>query len=214
MKRLIAVLTLVFGTVHLSNAQGTVVEDGFGFGGGFESGEGYTLALGNAGYAAAGIVNIGLSGGRMWFDDADVSMNIIGPSVTFYPIRQTPDIPVSIGIGGNYSYGTVVSDLLADGESITQNTFGVNGSLFHELEVSDQFRVIPEIGGYFSRTTQEVSGPGGSLENSENITGISGRLGLVFMTSETTYFALTPALGVSEGSVMGGASLMLIFPTN
>jgi hypothetical protein len=210
-------LALLLTSVPNANAQfGPYIEKGFGFGAGFSSSENTTQLGASAGYVFVPAFEIGVGVSRSSSDETDVTTTSVGPFVAVYPVRQSNDFPLSVYLGGSYSFvsfaGDAIDQLEDQGVDLSGNVIGVQVGVYRSFDASDTFKIIPYAGVGYSRQNTEASGFGESESNSEETTYFTVSGSLLFETSETTHFALTPSASFGDEDSSFGISASLALP--
>jgi len=216
-----AVLWIAFllcSTISESKAQGfaSYLDKGVGGSIGVSSNDQGTYLGAGASYVISPIVEAGLYVGRSSLEDAAVDVTNIGPVVYVYPVRQSTDLPISVFLRGAYrisSYsGEDVEALEERGAEISGSGYSLSLGVFRAFEASPKVQIIPSLDVGYSRSKFEVSGSGESVTTHEDGTGLGLSGILLFQTSDTFYFSITPRISVSEGETTYGVGAAISFP--
>lgn len=205
------VLFLFNITASEANAQlgpGLYTEEGFGVTPGVATTGDVTEISALAGYAFSPF-ELGLQGDRTSIDGVDLTVTGVGPYVAAYPVRQEDDYPLSAMISSSYSH-YFFSGALAEGVDISGNMFTVGLTTFRTHEMSDNLKTVFLTGLTYSRESVE----GGGSSDSDDGVSYSIGLSLLFGSSESEYFAVTPSISMpfDEGDTAYGISVSLISP--
>lgn len=222
MKKIFLTL-IIFGSIStITFAQSSYLEkgqNGFGISGGFSTNENLSGFSGEVGYSFSGIFDLGVSLSRFGFDQqllgTDLSATVISPFVSFLPIKQDDSTPVSFGITGSYQKQLFSNDLLSDNDiDMTGDYYSIGASLFTNIEVSNTMKIQPKAGVNYITGKTKIEDSIGSETESDNSTVFNLGLSLIFETSPSNSFVVTPSLGIQEEVTSFGLSLSFILPQN
>jgi hypothetical protein len=222
MKKLILTF-LIFGSIStITFAQSSYSEkgqNGFGISGGFSTNEYISGFSGGVGYSFSGVFDVGISLSRFGFDQQllgeDLNATVISPFVSFLPIKQDDSTPVSFGINGSYQKQLYSNDVLSDNDiDMTGDYFTIGASLFTDIEASDAMKIQPIAGVNYITGETKIEDSTGSETESDNSTVFNLGLSLIFETSPSNSFVVTPSLGIQEDVTTFVLSLSFILPQN
>ena len=222
MKKIILSL-LIFGAFStVSFAQSSYLEkeqNGFGIGGGFSTNDDISGFSGEVGYSFSGVLDFGLSVSRLGFDEQllgeDLNATVISPFVSYIPIKQDESIPVSFSLGGFYQKQLYTNDVLDDNNiDVTGDYFTIGAALFTDVEASDAMKVQPKVGVNYITGETKVEDSSGSVSESDNSTVFNLGVSLIFETSPSNSFVVTPKLGIQEDVTTFGLSLSFVLAQN
>jgi len=194
-------------------------QSGFDIGASFLTNKDATGIGGSVGYSVSGIFDFEIGVARYSFDQKlfgeDLSAMVISPSVTYYALKQNEDLPISFAIGAGYDWQTYSNKVLDDNNvDMTGGFFSVGGALFGYFQTSSSFRIQPSVGFSYFTGEQKVKDNNGNEETEKDDTTVfSLGLGLVFNTSLTNVFVISPRVGISEGTTSFGVALTFILGT-
>lgn len=215
---LCAALLLPFGILpQQSIAQfGAYIDEGVGAGAGVRSSDNANQIEGSAGYVFNSTVEAGLSVLRNEPDQTDVTATGIGPYAAVYPVREGEQFPISIRLSGGYRFmsysGDAVDRLESQGRDVSGNAFHASVGAFRVYATSEVLQIIPYASAGYTSNTLEVS-EGGQFSGETNSSTSAGfSLTFLFLTSESTSFALSPSVSFSEDSSSYGLSVAFVFP--
>lgn len=222
MKKIILTI-LIFGALStLSFAQSSYLEkgqNGLGISGGFSTNEDITGFSGGVGYSFSGVFDLGVSISRFGFDQKllgeDLKATVISPFVTFLPIKQDDSTPVSIGINASYQKQFYSNDALSSNDAdVTGNFFTIGASIFTDIEASDGMKIQPTAGFNYITGETKIETSTTSQTESDNSTVFNLGLSLIFDSSPSNSFVVTPSLGFQEDVTTFGLSLSFVLPQN
>ena len=222
MKKITLSLILCFGIIVSAQAQSSFLEkgqNGFGITGGFSTNEDLSGFIGGVGYSFSGVFDLGISVGRFGFDQQffgeDLNTTIISPFASYMIVKQDDQIPVSFALNGSYQRQIYSNRVLSDNNiDMTGNFFTIGASLFSTFDASEAMRIQPAIGFDYITGELKIEGSAGSESESDNTTLFTLGLSLIFQTSPTNTFVVTPALGFGDDVTTFGISLSFVFPRN
>jgi hypothetical protein len=222
MKKIILAI-LIFGAFStLSFAQSSYLEkgqNGFVISGGFSTNEDISGFSGEVGYSFSGVFDLGLSVSRLGFDEQflgeDLNATVISPFVSYIPIKQDESIPVSFSLNGSYQKQLYTNDVLDDNNiDVTGDYFTIGASLFTDVEASDAMKIQPKAGVNYITGETKVEDSSGSVSESDNSTVFNLGVSLIFETSPSNSFVVTPILGIQEDVTTFGLSLTFVLAQN
>lgn len=222
MKKIALALIFCFGIFVSTQAQSVFLEkgqSGFGISGGLTTNEDVSGFSGSVGYSFFGVFDLGINIGRYSFDELflgdDLNATTITPFASILVIKQDEKIPVSFALNGSYQRQIFSNSVLSDNNiDMTGNFFTVGASLFSMFNVSEAMKIQPGIGFDYITGELKLEDSTDSFTESDNSTFFSLGLSLIFQTSPSTTFVVTPSLGFGEEVTTFGISLGLIFPRN
>lgn len=222
MKKIALSFILCFGIIVSAQAQSSVLEkgqSGFGIIGGFSTNDDVSGFGGGVGYSFSGVFDLGISVGRFGFDQQllgeDLNATTISPFASYFIVKQDEETPVSFSLNGSYERQIYSSDVLSDnGIDMNGNFFAIGASLFRMFEASEAMIIQPSIGFDYITGNLEVEDSTGSDSESDNTTVFTLGLSLIFETSQTNMFVVTPALGFGDDTTTFGLALSFVLPQN
>ena len=222
MKKIALSLILCFGIIVSAQAQSSFLEkgqNGFGINGGFSTNEDISGFIGGIGYSFSGVFDLGISVGRFGFDQQlfgeDLNATTISPFASYLIVKQDEQIPVSFALNGSYERQFYSNRVLSDNDiDMTGNFFTIGASLYSMFEASEAMKIQPSIGFNYITGELKVEDSTGSDTESDNTTLFTLGLSLIFQTSPTNTFVVTPALGFGDDVTTFGISLSFVFPQN
>ncbi|MDZ7693611.1 MAG: hypothetical protein U5K69_21245 [Balneolaceae bacterium] len=222
MKKIILTF-LIFGCIStLTFAQSSFLEkgqNGFGISGGFSTNENISGFSGGVGYSFSGIFDLGASISRFGFDQQllgeDLNATVISPFISFLPIKQDEATPVSFALNGSYQKQFYSNDALSNNDiDMSGNFFTIGASLFTDIDASDAMKIQPRVGVNYITGETKIEDSTGSQTESDNSTVFNLGLSLIFDTSPSNSFVVTPSLGFQEDVTTFGLSLSFVLPQN
>lgn len=222
MKKIILSLFLCVGVVCSAQAQSSFLDkgqNGFGINGGFSINDDVSGFTGAVGYSFSGVFDLGLSVGRFGFDQQllgdDLNVTTISPFASYYIVKQDDQIPVSFSLNGSYQRQIYSNRILSDNNiDMSGNFFTLGTSLNSTFEATEAMKIQPEIGFHYITGELKVEDSTGLDTESDNTTLFTLGLSLIFQTSPTNTFVVTPSLGFGEVVTSFGISLNLVLPHN
>lgn len=193
---------------------------GFGVSTGFSSNDDATAFKFSGGYSIDGIFDIGLTVGRVSFDDfgtiTDLKATGIVPQVSMHLLKRTPEMPISIVIGGGYEKDLFSSDALDEFDlDMTGWAVSGGGAVFATINASPTMILMPTVG--FSYTHAEVKiedNVGNSIVDDDNSTSFSFGLSFVFNLQSNNVIYLDPNVSVGDNNTTIGFSIGFVSPGN
>jgi len=223
MKRVILTL-LIFGCISsLTFGQSQYLDkgqNGFGLNGGFSSNENLSGFSAQVGYSFSGVFDVGISGSRFGFEQQllgeQLNATVISPFVSYIVIKQDESRPLSVSLNGAYQREIYTNNVLSDNNiDMTGNNFTLWVSLFSDFEASDAITIQPGIGaGYITGETKATDSSGTILSSSLSTAIYNFGLSLIFETSPSNSFVVTPALSMQKEITTVGLLLSYIIPQN
>ncbi len=219
---------LILGCItSLTFAQSSYLEkgqNGFGINGGFSTNDDVSGFAGVVGYSFSGVFDLGVSLSRFGFDQQllgeELNATVISPYASYIVIKQDESTPVSFSLDGSYERQIYTSDVSSDVLSnndidMTGNYFTIGAELFTDFEASDAMKIQPRIGVNYVTGEIKLEDSSGSSETENNNTTVFNLgLSLIFETSPSNSFVVTPALGIQDEGTTFGLSLSFIIPQN
>ena len=222
MKILTLSFLLSFGIIISAHAQSFVLEkghNGFLISAGFSTNEDISGFSGGVGYSFSGAFDLGISVGRFGFDQQllgeDLNATTISPYASYFIIKQDELIPVSFAVNGSYERSIYSNRVLSDYNiDMTGNFFSIGASLYSMFEASEAMKIQPSMGVSYISGELKVEDSTGSDTKSANTTLITFGLSLIFQSTPTNIFVVTPLLGFGDDVTTFGLSLSLALPHN
>jgi len=222
MKKIILSIFLCLGFMASALAQSTVLEkgqNGFGISAGFASNEDISGFSGSFGYSFSGVFDLGVTIGRFGFDEQlfgdDLNLTSISPYASYYIVKQDERTPVSFSIDGSYHREIYSNRALSDFDiDMTGNFFSIGASLYSMFVSSETMKIQPGVGFSYITGELKIQDEFESVTESDNTTVFSLGLSLIFETSPTNIFVVTPSLGIGDNVTTFGVSLSFILPQN
>ena len=211
-----------FGFIVSVQAKSSFLEkgqNGIGINGGLATNEDLTGFSTGAGYSFSGVFDLGISVGRVGFDQQffgeDLNATTVSPFSSYLIVKQDEQIPVSFALNGSYQRQIYSNRVLSDNNIyMTGNYFTIGASLYSMVEVSDAMEILPSIGFDYITGSLKVEDTTGSESESDDSTLFTLGLSLIFQTSPTNTFVVTPSIGFGDDVTTFGLSLSLILPQN
>jgi hypothetical protein len=97
---------------------------------------------------------------------------------------------------------------------MTGDYFTIGASLFTDIEASDAMKIQPRAGVNYITGETKIEDSTGSQTESDNSTVFNLGLSLIFDTSPSNSFVVTPSLGFQEDVTTFGLSLSFVLPQN
>ncbi|MFQ3621723.1 MAG: hypothetical protein SNJ78_12370 [Spirochaetales bacterium] len=179
-------------------------QSGVGIAGGFSSNKNASSFDLGIGFAFIGRIDLALDYSAINFKE-----KLEGEAVTAYsfqlstevfPVKQTQEIPLSLGLGvgvGFASYDSVILDYLGWEMSETSLSLGI--SIHHNAKVTSSFSLVPSAGFSYIKTTLSIEDSYGNfVEESEAYTGVGMGMGLLFSLQEKTRLLLRPSVFILD----------------
>lgn len=222
MKKILLSLILCVGVMVSAQAQSSFLDkgqNGLGINGGFSTNDDVSGFTGAFGYSFSGVFDLGISVGRFGFDQQflgeDLNATTISPYASYFIVKQDDQIPVSFSLDGSYQRQIYSNQVLSDFDiDMTGNFFTIGASLYRIFEASEAMKIQPKIGFYYITGELKVEDSTGSETEDDNTTQFSLGLSLIFQTSPTNSFIVTPSLGFGDDVTTFGISLNFVFPQN
>lgn len=195
---------------------GTYMDKGPGGVIGVTSFDGGTSVGATGSYVFSPLIEAKVSAYRSSYDDSEVTATGVGPALTVYPVRQSPDIPVSVALSGSYAFvsysGDYIDNLEERGTDVSANSYSVDGSIFRVFEATPKLRIVPSVNVGYQNFQTEFSTSTDSEVNTEDGVGFGAAAIVLFQTSETMYFTVTPNVSVYEGDTSYGIAAAIALP--
>lgn len=222
MKKITLSFILCFVIIISAQAQSIFLEkgqNGFEINGGFSTNDDISGFSGGIGYSFSGNFDLGISLGRFGFDQQllgeDLNATTISPFASYFIVKQDEKIPLSFALNGSYQREIYSNKVLRDDNiDMIGNTFTIGASLYRLFVASEAMKIQPSIGFNYYTGKLKFEDATGSESESVNNTVFTLGLSLIFQTSPTNTFAVTPALGFGDDVTTFGISLSFIFPQN
>ena len=224
----IVILSVIFIVPAEILSQGAYVQRGvsaFGISGGAsfdEDGSGVGLDMG---YSINGLMDISAGLAKYSVDESELGFELsntgVGPSFTFYPLKQSPDVPMSLALGLGYVKQWVSSDALdAANLEFTASSwvFGVN--IFSSIQTSPTVNLIPSLGISHAlnelkvkNTNRNSSYYGETESDDSDLTTFSFGLGLSFQLPSAQIFFVEPGISANKDNTTFGIDIGFLFET-
>lgn len=173
-------------------------ESGFHAAAQFSSSDGSTLFAIIPGYTLNGKLTFGLGLGFEENSSADLSSTAIRPFISYLALKQGNSNPVSVALNGGYQYNT-----FSDYDGLTAGSIRLGAGIFHQINVSNNFDLLPGGSVGWGRTTVKFQG----LSESESAINYG-----LSLSGKFNKFYVTPSLTFSEGNSNFDLILGIIFP--
>ncbi len=146
------------------------------------------------------------------FFGEDLSASVLSFSASILPVKQSKEIPVSIQIGFAFGFATYDSYALDYYDwDMTAGIFGLGLSLYHKVDLSPSFALVPSVGFSYTNTTLTIEDSyGDSIEESDKESGLSVGLGFLFSLTRSSSLVLKPNLFFTDGEATFGISLGIV----
>jgi hypothetical protein len=222
MKKITISFILCFVIIISAKAQSLFLEkdqNGFGINGGFSTNDDLSGFIGGVGYSFSGTFDIGIYLGRFGFDQQflgeDLNATTISPIVSYFIVKQDEQTPISFALNGSFQREIYSNRVLKDNNiDLIGNSFTIGASLYSLFVASEGMKIQPSIGFNYITSKLKFKDSTGSDSESFNTTVFALGLSLIFQTSPTNTFVVTPALGFGDDITTFGVSLSFIFPQN
>ena len=222
MKKILLSFILCVGVVISAQGQSSILEkgqNGFGTSAGFSTNDDLSGFTGAFGYSFSGVFDLGISIGRFGFDEQlfgeDLNVTTISPYVSYVIVKQDEQIPLSFSISGSYDRLIYSNKVLSDFDIVmTGNFYSIGASLYNMINVSDGMRIQPAIGLTYITGEFKIEDDSDSYTEEDNSTVFSISLSLIFKSSPTNTFVVSPSLGIGDNVTTFGLSLSFVFPQN
>jgi len=222
MKKITLSFILCFVIIISAKAQSLFLEkgqNGFEISGGFSTNDDISGFSGGVGYSFSGVLDIGIYVGRFTFDqqflEEDLNATTISPLASYFIVKQDERIPVSFALNGSYQRGIYSNKALRDNNiDMIAHSFSIGASLYSMFVASEAMKIQPSIGFNYITGKLKFEDSTESDTESFNTTVFSLGLSLIFQTSPTNTFVVTPALGFGDDVTTFSISLSFIFPQN
>lgn len=179
-----------------------------GFGGSLQlqAGEDYIGYGVSGGYSWRGTVDADLALRRTFFDDetfagaTDVEAYGILPSVQVHPLKQSADMPVSLGLSAGFEYQFLESD---DFEAVDYEIDGwaihTGANVYRFFRLGERTGIIPTAGLFFTHTS--ISDNRDNTETDDNIRAEFGGYFAILMGQ--AILGIAPFVGIGEDVAFG-----------
>jgi hypothetical protein len=208
---LLSLCVVVFSADRLI-AQGEYLQantSGFGFGGSAslaDSGGGFGLW---SGYSMNALVDIGFGVERFTADESDIDgldlhIMAFGPSLSFYPMRQTEYVPLTIRLGGAFAKARFSGDELDRALDFWEmklkgRVWNLGGEVIRSIPLGDGNYFAPSFGITHSNfTTKLEERSGASVSNDVSSTSFSATLGFSLRMEQAGFIVLRPAASFGD----------------
>lgn len=147
-------------------------------------------------------------------NNSDLAVSGAGPYLSIYPLRQSNDVPLTVGIHTFFRFlffsGNAFEALDSAGFEITGNDIYLYGSLLHSVVLGDGIQFIPEIELGMARL--QIVAQTNTNRNSESEIDIFGGVGgrFVVNTAAQSKLAFVPQMRFSEGNSVFRFSVILL----
>lgn len=213
---ILAATLIVFSQQAPAQGLGSMMYGGWGGGINVQAGDNTTRLGLDLGILNNPVFEGGLKIIREEAENSNLAATGIGPYISVYPVRQTLDFPVTIGIHSSINFlffsGTAFDLLEAAGVELSGNELFVYGSVLHQVDINDRFVFMPEVEVGIARLELKAKSATDSETDSatDMFVGLAGRF--VFESSPVTKVALVPQLRFSDGESFFRFSLILLLP--
>jgi hypothetical protein len=189
-----------------------------GFGGAFTfSGSSDMLGLSlGGGYSYKGVLELDLRFAR-YFPDSDdydgLSVEVweIAPSIEVHPLKQSANVPISLGISAGVTFPFYSADVFDEyGISASAFGYGFGLSAYRFFRLTESVGVIPTVGLEWMHRDISVENSVQKLESSSSTFGGVLCAYFAFIDSGGRIWGLVPAVGINEdglGYHLGFASV-------
>ena len=160
------------------------------------------LVLG-AGYSHRGILDVGLGVG--WSaptreDIPDLSVYVLAATLTYHPLKQTKETPLSVSVGMAYIQTFFSSDTLSENDaSLSAWGTSLAGSAYRFFPVAERIGVTPKIGLEWDHT----SASGTVLDQTQTATSdmfaINLEAELAYLDSAGHIWGVAPSVSFGPG---------------
>jgi hypothetical protein len=214
---LIIIISLLFTTLLFS--QGSYLErgqSGIGLGADYSSSKNYSTIGGSASYSISGIVDLGASVGKTYYDkklaSEDLSAIYLSPGIEIYAIKQNENMPITISFFASYSYHYYSSDALSlRGLRMSGYGYSIGPSICNNNDASETIKIQPSIGIVYLWGRSELHddyGNSDSHESSNTYCRLGASLFDKFMT--TTVFVVNTVMFIHNDYTTFGIGVGII----
>ncbi len=147
-------------------------------------------------------------------DNSDLAVTGVGPYISVYPLRQSTDAPLTLGIHSFVRFlffkGGAFDALDAAGFDVTGNDIYLYGSLLHAVALNERVELIPEIEAGIARL--EISARSNGRSQSESEIDVFGTVGgrLSIDAASGSKLAFFPHIRFSDGQSVFRFSVILL----
>jgi hypothetical protein len=221
MKTLLTLIILIAFPLTVFG-QGAFLEkgqSGFGVGADLVTNDDLTALGGSVGYSVSGIFDFGFSVYHSGFEEKfygeDLSAISLSPSVSFYPVKQNENTPISLSLDAGYEWDKYSNDILRKLDlKMNGNYFSMGVSLFGYVRADKLLKVQPVASiSYVTGNTKIKDNYGNNTYKDDHVTIFGLGLSLIFDTSPGTIFVITPRISTSEEVTSFGLALAFVIPT-
>jgi len=189
---------------------------GLGISVGYFYNENYPSLGVGLGYSIKGIVDISIGANRAVFKeglyDSDIQRTNWGPSLQLYALKQSKNMPFSLGAGAHYA------KMSESGSEYNRLNISSKGSgysiwIFNEKRVDSPggTSVVPGYSITFTKSEAELKGDGHDLEETRNVTTLKIYAGISFRISPDKFFCINPSVSINKDLTTLGLSVSFIF---
>lgn len=172
------------------------------------------------GYSHLGVLDFDLGFDYTSFNSDNAIASDLGAlgataAVQYHPLKQGPDMPISLGLGLGLPIATLTSSEL-DADGISGTLWGINAGVaaYRFVKLAPNIGITPSIGLVYSYSHLSLTNMfGDEITSSDNNVGVSftGNLGLLGATG--TIYGISPSLFVGE-NVSFSVNLSMIWSVN
>jgi hypothetical protein len=222
MKKITLSFILCFVIIVSAKSQSLYLENGqngLEINGGFSTNNDISGFGGGVGYSFSGVFDLGISVGRFGFDQQllgeDLNATTISPFASYLIIKQNEKIPVSFALNGSYQRIIYSNKVLRENNmDMNGNSFTIGSSLYCMFVASEAMKIQPSIGFNYITGKLKLEDSAGSYTESFNTTVFTLGMSLIFLTSPTNTFVVSPTLSFGDDVTTFGISLGFVFPQN
>ncbi len=220
MKRTLPAFFILFlSSALLAFSQGNFLktgQSGLGVSGALSTNPDVSGFSGTAGFALAGVFDLGLSVGKATYDAVtfgDLKSTSLVTEIRAYVARQNMSkSPITLSVSVGYASERFSSpDFEPDNLTMRSHSLLVGATVYRDFPLVRKAFVQPYIGVGYASTTTKVSDPTGlTLSSTEGLVALNLGVPLVYSLSARTMAVLQPGVALDKNNVTFAISLGLI----
>jgi len=171
----------------------------------------------SGGYSYQGFLDFDLGLAFIGYDDffgdgTEVSALTISPGIQYHPLKQSDNLPFSLGLGAVYNYTIYSSDEL-DAAGIELTGWSISGSVnvYRFFKLSGNFGIIPAVAGSYVYESQTLSDGVTDMEGTVNSFSVALGAYLGYLDASNRIWGIIPSVSIPVWNDLEGSDPDVIF---
>jgi hypothetical protein len=166
----------------------------------------YTVS---GGYSYEGYLDFDLGLSYLTFSDknaiaSDLKGFGVTPGFQYHPLKQGPDMPISLGLGVTFNWLSLQSDQLkAVGVEAESLGVGLSVGAYRFFRLGESTGIIPAAGVLYTHTEAKFTGPRGQITNKDDTAAAALGVYFAFIDDGGRIYGIVPSVLIGSSVSFG-----------